>query len=58
MEQSKIHFYETGEKPPNGVYVCANCGRDEQYVPQLVTELPICRYCRYNYWVNKRGNDG
>lgn len=58
MEQSTVHFYETGEAPPNGVYVCASCGRDEQYVPQLVETLPICKYCGYNYWVDKHDNDG
>ncbi len=43
-------FY-SGEKPPEGTYMCVQCASVTYNVPEIVKELPECPECGCNQWI-------
>lgn len=54
MKTNENQFYETGDTPPIGAYVCAQCGDDTAYIAKQGESLPRCRKCGNNFWTKKR----
>lgn len=51
MSQEKCQ-YETGERPPDGIYVCMSCTDNPEtiIIPDMAKALPKCPRCGWTYW--------
>lgn len=51
MEEKYI--YQAGSKPPEGTYICMQCGSDDATyaVSEMVEELPVCPICNGTQWM-------
>ena len=58
MPEEEKSFYQTGEKPPHGIYVCGTCGNKTVLVPDLVKRLPECPCCGFTLWYKAVSSDG
>ncbi|RGQ40173.1 hypothetical protein DWY99_08610 [[Clostridium] leptum] len=49
---SNQYQYQTGDKPPEGTYVCIQCADNPQtvIVPEMCEHLPECPHCGCTYW--------
>lgn len=46
--------YKTGDKPPDGMYVCLSCNTGDPYVavvPEIHQALPMCPNCGGVHWM-------
>ena len=49
---SNQYQYQTGDKLPEGTYVCMQCADNPQtvIVPEMCERLPECPHCGHTYW--------
>ncbi|MFR4930405.1 MAG: zinc ribbon-containing protein [[Clostridium] leptum] len=49
---SNQYQYQTGDKLPEGTYVCMQCADNPQtvIVPEMCEHLPECPHCGCTYW--------
>lgn len=50
MKSDEKQFYETGNCPPLGAYICAQCEKDTVYITKEGEKLPLCRKCGNIFW--------
>lgn len=42
--------WRTGDTPPDGNYVCSQCGGMTVAVPEMYRKLPKCKNCQGTLW--------
>jgi len=51
MADNSKSQYTSGEKPPEGNYVCMGCEKYSLIVPEMGKKLPVCPNCSGRTWM-------